>query len=89
MFRVSFTCRHITYIPNPQAIPLSPEGVNEGMIGTTCSTEQHTLFTDGEICYYSFNNHKRQENIPLYLIYPTFKCRIYATCICSYHFHVP
>lgn len=91
-FSVNFTCRHITYIPNPQAIPLSPEGVNERVIGATCSTEQHTLFTDSEICYYSFNNYNvRRYNTETFLCTSVGETiqRIHNICICSHHFHVP
>lgn len=34
-FSVNCTCCNITYIPNPQAIFLSPKGVDKGQIRAT------------------------------------------------------
>lgn len=46
---VNYTCCNITYIPHPQAILLSPKGVDKGQIRAAWSTEQHTLFKGGEV----------------------------------------
>lgn len=78
-FNCNCTCCNITYIPHSQAFLLSPKGIDEGQVGATRGTEQHTLFTGDKVrlttLTTTFHTHGK--------IYPHHKLTIFISRECT------